>query len=331
MSRSARLRVVEPNPLVTVQDRGRQGAMRYGVSQSGPMDWVRHEMALALVGAQAALEIGIQGAVLEAEGTVRLALTGPGFEAHLATERHLSPVVLTLSDARLTIAPGSEGMWAYVAVEGIDFGPPVLGSHATNARTGLGARDLSAGFSCAAVDSIEPEIFEDPLPDDEAPIAILAGPQNHLFDEGAQRVMVEEAFALTGALDRMGYRLEGPQLKASTHDIVSDGIVEGAIQVPGNGQPIVLCADRQPTGGYPKIAVVASASRPVLTQRRPGAEVRFAWTDVAGARQQRRKLMERARAPVARVRRSFDFTQLAGKNLISGVWPVPQADEREAR
>ncbi len=78
----------------------------------------------------------------------------------------------------------------------------------------------------------------------------------------------------------MGYTLEGPKVEAVSHDIVSDGIVEGAMQVPGNGQPIVQLADRAPTGGYPKICVIAAADRPRLAQRRPGDEVRFRWVDL---------------------------------------------------
>ncbi|MEM9224157.1 MAG: urea amidolyase, partial [Pseudomonadota bacterium] len=112
----------------------------------------------------------------------------------------------------------------------------------------------------------------------------------------------------------------GTPLKAKTHDIISDGIVEGAIQVPGNGQPIVLCADRAPTGGYPKIAVVASADLPRLTQARPGAELRFAWISLKEAAQRRRALVEALRQPSEpRVRDEVPAEFLAAQNLVGGV------------
>jgi len=121
-------------------------------------------------------------------------------------------------------------------------------------------------------------------------------------------------------VDRMGYRLEGPALAATTHDIVSDGVVEGAIQVPGNGQPIVLCADRAPTGGYPKIAVVARADRPRLVQRRPGETVQFNWQDEGSARRRWRDVAAAAQAPQPRVREAFAPEFLAAQNLVGGVW-----------
>ncbi len=271
------LHVVRHNHLVTVQDAGRSGAMRFGVSQSGPMDWVRFRHALALAGGDgtAAFEIGIAGAAFRAEGRVVVGLAGPGFTASTGDGEPLTlPARLVLGDGEtLTVTPGASGMWAYLAVAGIDFGAPVLGSYATNARTGLGARDFDAPFPVETPRGAEPLLATDiALPD--GPIGLLPGPQNHLFAEDVQATFTSEPYTLTDKVDRMGYRLDGPALKAETHDIISDGIVEGAIQVPGNGQPIVLCADRAPTGGYPKIAVVALADRPRLdaaSPRRDGA------------------------------------------------------------
>ncbi|WP_108660831.1 biotin-dependent carboxyltransferase family protein [Acuticoccus kandeliae] len=329
--KTSRLRVVQPNHLLTVQDRGRQGAMRYGVSQSGPMDWVRFTLATVLAGdTSAAFEVGIAGASFFAEGPVRIAVTGPGFGVRISGGRTASfeaPVLLTLEDGEtLSLSPGATGMWAYVAVGGIDFGPPVLGSLATNARTGLGARDFGRPFPCTAAAHADPVLYEDPL-DDGGPIGLLPGPQQHMFPEEVRRTFASEPYRLTDALDRMGYRLEGPPLKAVRHDIISDGIVEGAIQVPGNGQPIVLCADRAPTGGYPKIAIVANADRPRLTQHRPGDTVRFAWIDEDEARARRRTLAERCRHPIPRIRAAFTSEFLAARNLIGGVWGPSPAHE----
>jgi len=323
---SATLSVINTNHLVTVQDRGRLGAMRYGVSQSGAMDWVRFSHALALAGGspEAAFEIGVLGAAFRAAGTVTVAVTGPGFtvrvEGSAGEERHTPPVRLTLRDREvLTLEPGAKGMWAYVAVPGIGFGPPVLGSYATNARTGLGARDFSRPFPVAD-GAHQPPFAGIDIPMPEGPIGVLPGPQHHLFAESVQDAFVASPYRLTNQLDRMGYKLEGPALKAFSHDIISDGIVAGAIQVPGNGQPIVLCADRAPTGGYPKIAVVCLADLPRLTQQRPGSDVKFTWLTNEQALQRRRSLKAALRAPLApRIRLEFTSEFLASRNLIGGV------------
>lgn len=328
--RAAAIRLAAPNPLVTLQDAGRVGAMRYGVSQSGPMDWARFALATRLAGdAPAAFEVGLAGAAFIAEGgPVRVAVAGPGFVVRAGEGERLSPPVRLVLDEghTLSLAPGRHGMWAYVAVTGLEAGPPVLGSVATNARTGLGARDLSRPIPAARATPAPPALFTDPC-EDAGDVALLPGPQHHLFAPAVQARIVAAPYRLSDRLDRMGYRLEGAALSAETHDIVSDGVVEGAVQVPGNGQPIVLCADRAPTGGYPKIAVVARADRPRLAQRRPGESVQFRWTDEADANARRRALAQALRAPAPRVRTSFEPEFLAAHNLVDGVWagagPLP--------
>lgn len=320
----ARLIVTNPNALTSLQDRGRIGAMRYGVSQSGPMDWVRHAQALRLArGAEAALEFGLAGLTVRAEGSLALAVTGPGFRVHHPDGVFDSPLTAPLHNAELSIEAGATGMWGYLAAVGLDPGAHILSSVATNVRTGLGARDLAKGFPVTSVsgppfDTVR--LFDDPVVA-RTKVAVTEGPQFHLFGEEARATFVSAPYSLTSAVDRMGYRLEGPPLTATTHDIVSDGIVEGAIQVPGNGQPIVLCADRQPTGGYPKIAVVARASQPALVQRRPGDEVRFELIDLAEAHRRRRAVAAALDAAGERANANLDGRLLLGTNLISGVWP----------
>ncbi|GAB5374038.1 MAG: biotin-dependent carboxyltransferase family protein [Acuticoccus sp.] len=319
------LSVTRANHLLTVQDRGRLGAMRYGVSQSGAMDWVRFSQAVALAGATAAFEVGVLGGALRASGRVGVAVAAPGFSVTIAPTsgepRALeAPTRLMLDDGdTLTLSPGAHGMWAYVAVAGIDFGPPVLGSHATNARTGLGAHAFDRPFPVAQTPPLTPFDAAD-IDLGGGPIGLLPGPQHHLFDETVHAQMTKAPYRLTDQLDRMGYRLDGPPLTAQTHDIISDGIVLGAIQVPGNGQPIVLAADRAPTGGYPKIAVVAHADLPRLTQMRPGSDVRFQWLTLAEAEQRRRAITAQLSAPPRpRVRSDFSSEYLASRNLIDGV------------
>lgn len=327
----ARLHLTRTNPTVSVQDHGRTGAMRYGVSQAGPMDWVRHAHALKLVGGKgtAAFEVGLGGAAFRAEGPVRIAVTGPGFSVSLGDGQTFAPpLALTLEDgATLTLQPGKFGMWAYVAVAGIDFGEPVLGSFATNVRTGMGRRDAT-DFTCKDADPLPPSLYDD-VYDQNGPIAILRGPQHHLFDASVHDLFATASYALSDAVDRMGYRLSGPELKARDgHDIISDGIVEGAIQVPGNGQPIVLCADRQPTGGYPKIAVVARAARPRLIQKRPGDSVTFSWIETKDARRRVKVLQDKIAHPTPRIRAEFTPEYLFERNLVGGVWdPKPSTPD----
>lgn len=330
---STHLEFLNLGPLVTVQDAGRRGLLHVGVSESGPMDWARHRMALRLVGAPAegaAIEIGLGGLVVRAghAGAVRLALTGPGFSADVAGATFTAPVSLTLpAGERLVVRTGAAGLWGYLAVAGAHWGPKVLHSHATNARTGLGARDFTTPLPCAAAEPHAPIEWLDPV--NAGPVGLLPGPQHHLFSNAAHTLLASTPYTLTTQLDRMGYKLEGEKLVAPDgHDIISDGIVEGAIQVPGNGQPIVLMADRGPTGGYPKIAVVASVDRPRLAQMGPGHDVRFAWTDRATAVRRRATLEHTVDHPERRRRTDFSPQFLAAQNLVGGVWAPEHAPEK---
>ena len=293
----AALRIVRAGPLVSVQDRGRHGFRRYGVSVSGPMDWVAHALALKLAGCapdDPAFEVGPGGLTVEAEGApVRLGVAGTGHRAEI--ERRGRPRAVVPAPARIVLEPGErlslraggEGVWGTLAATDLDAGEAVLGSRATNMRTGLGPPrpDAGARYACAAAEPVPPLPFRDPLEGVVGPIRALPGPQHHLFPPETWAAFTSDAYAVTPQTDRMAYRLEGPALKAVTHDIVSDALVEGAMQVPGDGQPLVLCADRAPTGGYPKIAVIARADLPRLVQMRPGARFRFSWIDEDEARE----------------------------------------------
>lgn len=327
---TARLEFVSTNKFVSVQDAGRRGAMRYGVSESGPMDWARHRLARVLAGETPggpAIEVGLQGLAVRAagDGPVRLALTGPGFRGTVGERVSDAPALFVLTPGEtLNVASGGRGLWGYLAVSGADWGEGLLGSHATNARTGLGARDFSTPLPCRAASPLEaPALYADPVANAarDGAIALLPGPQHHLFAPDVQRTLVETPYRLTSELDRMGYKLEGEALVATDgHDIVSDGIVEGAMQVPGNGQPIVLMADRAPTGGYPKIAVVSAVDRPLMSQSHPGAQIRFTWTSAKEARARRRDLVAAIDAPQPRRRTEFSSQFLSERNLVGGVW-----------
>ena len=333
----ARLRVLAAGPGASIQDRGRRGHLRRGVSESGPMDWARHALALGLAGAPPeapAIEFGLGGLAVEAEGgAVALGLAAPGFAAAIEEAEGSAalegPAGLVLAPgARLVLRAGATGMWGTLAARGLDPGPPVLGSHATNARGGLGPEPPTPGaaYPCAEAPGAEagapPRLVRDPLDAEAgAPLRLLPGPQHHLFDEAARAALVAEPYVVTARQDRMGTWLEGAPLSCpGGHDIVSDGIVEGAMQVPGSGQPVVLLADRGPTGGYPKIAVLARADRPRLAQARAGEAVRFAWEAVERARAAHRALAEAVAHPGPRPRTRLTSRFLLSVDLVSGVW-----------
>jgi biotin-dependent carboxylase-like uncharacterized protein len=178
------------------------------------------------------------------------------------------------------------GMYAYVAVAGGFDIAPTLGSVSVHVRAaigGLDGRPFKAGdvLHLRTADVQGPELEAPaPPPAAQAPIRVVLGPQDDLFTaEGVQTLLACE-YTITNAADRMGCRLAGPPIEhARGFNIVSDGVVAGSIQVPGTREPIVMLADRQTTGGYPKIATVARADLPRFVQMRPGAKVRFAAID----------------------------------------------------
>jgi allophanate hydrolase subunit 2 len=154
---------------------------------------------------------------------------------------------------------------------------------------------------------------------------VVFGPQDDYFTDKGKRTLVEDVYQVTPASDRMGMRLNGPPLEhAKGYNIVSDGISPGSIQVPGNGVPIVLLADRQTTGGYPKIATVISADMPALGRLAPGAKVAFEAVGIVAAEAARRQFREglawlAKSITAARVAVSVDESKLLGANLVSGV------------
>ena len=311
-----RLRIVRAGPLVTLQDRGRHGFRRYGVSVSGPMDWTAHGLALALAGCAAgdpAFEVGPGGLTVEAEGApVRIGVAGFAHRAEIGAAG--MGLVVVPAPARIVLEPGQRltlrasgaGVWGALAAGGLDPGPPVLGSHAFNPRTALGPPRPVEGacYPCLAAELAPPLPHLDPLlPMQNDPVRILPGPQHHLFPREAREALVRAPYEVTRQADRMAYRVTGPPVLAPSHDIVSDGLVEGAMQVPPDGQPLVLCADRAPTGGYAKIAVVSRADLPRLVQMRAGDAVRFTWSTLEDA-QARTAMLERVVAsPEPRRRR----------------------------
>jgi biotin-dependent carboxylase-like uncharacterized protein len=264
-----RLAITSIGPASSVQDGGRFGAQRYGLTPSGAMDRLGLAAANCLAGNAlfaAAIEIGPYGAALTARGgSVRVGLSGAPRSADIAGRAVAWDTSVTIADGEtLKLGMARGGSFSYLAIEGGIKGEPMFGSLAVNARAGLGSpfpRPLQAGDELeVATASTAPERRIDLPPAAAGPVRVVLGPQNDEFGDEALSLFLGSEWKISATSDRMGYRLEGPVIRhLHGHNIVSDGTVNGSIQVPGNGQPIVLMSDRGTSGGYPKIATVISA------------------------------------------------------------------------
>jgi biotin-dependent carboxylase-like uncharacterized protein len=347
---TAHLRVIAPGLMTTVQDLGRPGYQRLGVPPSGPLDHVSMRAANLLVGnppGTAVLEIAYAGPTLAvAADSVRLALAGATADAALLTAAGGARKLPGLESARLCagdcvrIGALTGGAIAYLAIEGGLALPSVMGSQATLIRAGIGGlagRALRVGdlipLACAAVPERGERALGALLPAAARPVRVrvVLGPQEDYFTARGLSTFFGATYAVTRASDRMGMRLSGPRLEHSPRgcNIVSDGIATGAIQVPGDGLPIVLLVDRQTTGGYPKIATVISADIPAFGRMSPGEEIAFAAVDVAVAEAAARRLAsEIADMPRRLIRRApgLDAAALMRENLVSGMVDAHDAD-----
>jgi biotin-dependent carboxylase-like uncharacterized protein len=277
--------VLEATGLVTVQDRGRPGYGRWGVSASGAADRSGLQLANRLVGnpgQAAALEVTLGGLALRAHGRVLVALSGALGPAWLDGR----PVSTLRS---LLLAPGSVlrigaptlGLRTYVAVRGGVAVPAVLGSRATDTLSGIGPAPLCAGdvLPVGAEPPGDPaavEVVAQPYLDLAAPLRIAPGPRADWFEPGALRALVTSEYRLTSDCNRVGVRMEGPALRRREQgELAPEGMVRGAVQVPPSGAPLVFLSDHPVTGGYPVIGVVVPADVDRLAQMRPGGAVRF--------------------------------------------------------
>ncbi|MGY3608039.1 MULTISPECIES: 5-oxoprolinase subunit C family protein [unclassified Bradyrhizobium] len=298
----SKLIVSSIGPASSVQDGGRPGSQRYGLTPSGAMDRLALAAANTLVGNEpfaAAVEIGPFGASFTARcGAVRIALAGASRSADVAGRAVAFDTSATLAEGEtLMLGFAKRGAFSYLAIEGGITGEPMFGSLAVNARAGLGSpypRPLQSGDELqvqTASGAAERRIALPERPD--APIRILFGPQDDEFSEDNKKLFLDSEWKISATSDRMGYRLEGPVIKhLHGHNIVSDGTVNGSIQVPGNGQPIVLMPDRGTSGGYPKIATVISADLGRFAQISAGHAFRFKTVTMAEAQAEARKFAE---------------------------------------
>ncbi|WP_374305056.1 biotin-dependent carboxyltransferase family protein [Methylocella sp.] len=332
----ARLRIVAAGPGATIQDAGRFGFQRFGVTPAGPMDFSAYAAVAAMLGGgprDAAIEIALGGLSVAAEGgALTLAYAGGAFDWRRGGETPPAAARLTLREGEvLSARPGASGAWSYLGVAGGFDVPLALGSRATHLRSSLGGLDgrmLRAGDALEVLED-QPALDEAELaapflaPGSRAPIRVLPGPQDDYFSPAALETFFSGVYELTPRADRMAYAFRGPAIEhARGFNIVSDGLAQGAVQIAGDGQPLVLTADRQPTGGYPKLGHVIFADLGRLAQLRPGETARFARATLEEALAARRTLLEEIAAAPSFLRpltRKATTARLLGVNLIDGV------------
>ena len=290
----AGIEVVRPGVLATVQDLGRAGLGHLGVPHSGAADAPSLRLANRLVGnpeGAAGLELTLGRAVLRFAVEAWVAVTGALCPVTVkeadGAARPAEPGAAFLVPAGGTVQLGAPaaGLRSYVAVRGGIDVPPVLGSRSADLRSGLGPPPLRPGdrLPVGAPRSPPPggaagtAACRVPAAGEAARIRVVPGPRDDWFAAGALELLCGADYMVTPASDRTGIRLDGPALPRARHDeLPSEGLVTGALQVPPGGRPILLLADHPTTGGYPVIAVVATADIGLAAQLRPGARLRFA-------------------------------------------------------
>ncbi|GAA0364601.1 biotin-dependent carboxyltransferase family protein [Microbispora corallina] len=276
--------VVSPGPYATVQDLGRPGYAHLGVPRSGAADAPSLRLANRLVGnpeGAAGIEATFGGTALAFPEGAWVAVTGAACPVTAAGRPAAMDCPVWVSPGgELRLGTPREGLRTYVAVRGGVAVPAVLGSRSTDSLSGLGPPPLRtgavlplgrAGASAPIVDqAARPPVPRPPV------VRVLPGPRDDWFEPGALRALCAGPYEVTPESNRVGVRLSGaPLRRARPGELPSEGMPLGAVQVPPGGRPIVFLADHPPTGGYPVIAVVASADVALVAQLRPGDRLRF--------------------------------------------------------
>ncbi|MEV4258035.1 biotin-dependent carboxyltransferase family protein [Spirillospora sp. NPDC049652] len=277
------IEVVRPGPLATVQDLGRPGYAHLGVPRSGAADEPSLRLANRLVGNTedaAGIEFTLGNAALLFYSPAWIAVTGAPLDLRLNDRpQGMNAPVHVPKGGTLQLGTPARGLRSYLAVRGGLACDPVLGSRSTDLLSHVGPAPLSPGVRLPVGRADTPVSVDlapvPPLPD--APVLrIVPGPRDDWFVPDALSVLTSAPYTVTPAGNRVGVRFDGPRLvRARAGELVSEGMVTGALQVPPNGEPILFLADHPTTGGYPVIAVVRHRDIPVAAQLRPGDTVRF--------------------------------------------------------
>jgi antagonist of KipI len=292
----ASMLVHDAGPQTTVQDLGRRGSLRVGIPPSGPMDREAFLLANRLVGNAddaAGLECTLIGPCIEFADERWVAVTGADMPVTLngAAMPGWAAIEVEAGDV-LKLGAARSGVRGYIAISGGIDTPPALGSRSTYLRGRLGGFEgrVLRKADCLplgpASGGAPAEVHEEMIPNYtvEPTVRVVLGPQDDRFTKRGIAVLFEAPYEMTQQSDRMGARLRGARIEHTRgHDIISDGVPLGGIQVVGDGQPIVLLADRQSTGGYTKIGAVCSFDIGRVCQVKPGQRLRFRQVSVAGA------------------------------------------------
>ena len=285
------IKILDAGLLTTVQDLGRYGFQRYGVSASGVMDEYSAKIANKLVGnkvGEAVLETTLKGVQIEFLQNTAVAITGGNCDVTLnGTKIELWQSYLVNRGDILKMGICRSGLRNYLAFAGGIDVPIIMNSKSTNLKAkvgGFNGRKLMAGdILSVGVGSLETPLTLNkhyiPTYSKDIKVGVILGQQDDHFTEAGIKTFLNETYTVTQESDRMGIRLSSVSGATIEHkngaDIISDGITFGAIQVPGSGQPIVMMADRQTTGGYTKIGNVISSDLAKLAQSTPGTKVKF--------------------------------------------------------
>jgi antagonist of KipI len=305
------LEVVDVSGLATIQDSGRIGWRKFGVPSSGPMDVFAFRAANKLVGNDAncaVIEIGLGDITLRALRDCVVSVAGVGYSVSIYIWNFpLWSSYYIRAGWTIRLNKLDSGMWAYLAIAGGVQTQPVLDSVSTNLRGHFGGLDgrqlhvgdvLKSGTPSHSLNDLAARTLPEearPAYSDNPVVDFIIGPQERYFIDESIATFMSQEYMVSNTSDRMGYRLEGAVLKhRSKAELISEGMTMGAIQVPSNGQPIVMIADSPTTGGYPKIGTVTSADLPLLAQCVPGrSKIRFRETTVTKAQKKFRELMSR--------------------------------------
>lgn len=282
------LEILAPGPLSTIQDLGRFGYMQSGFSPGGAMDTHAAKIANLLVGnamGDGVIEMTLMGLSARFDCDTVIALTGADMAATLNGEPiPLYQSVAVHAEDELVMKAAVSGMRGYLAVAGGFDLPLVMGSMSTNLKCAIGGfegRKLKAGDKlplrrAADVSQFGTRRVEPVQYASAVCVRAVAGPQDDYFTDKGLETFFSKEYTVSAKSDRMGIRLDGDKVESIDGvDIVSDGIVTGSVQIPSDGHPIVMMADRQTTGGYAKIASVITPDLKLLAQLQPGNTVRF--------------------------------------------------------
>ncbi|MET7388484.1 biotin-dependent carboxyltransferase family protein [Streptomyces sp. NPDC005529] len=278
------LSVVRAGALTTVQDQGRPGHAHLGVPRSGALDAPAAALGNRLVGnatGAAVLETTLNGCSLRPRSTVVVAVTGAPCPVTVdGRPAGWGAAVRVPAGALLDIGPACAGVRSYVAVSGGVAVDPVLGSRSTDLLSGLGPAPLADGtvlpLGCPGAPYARVDVVPHPAPPAELVLRVTPGPREDWFPGSAVRTLTTRSYRVSSASNRIGLRTDGPSLeRAVSGELLSEGMVLGAVQVPPDGRPVVFLADHPTTGGYPVIAVVRETDLPAAAQAVPGTPVRF--------------------------------------------------------